>query len=183
MAGGACGSGDLVDVIAVSNGRGGTEIELASSTAGQSSIISSAPGAPDKTLSFTLSVADKTGSKGLSSITDILTASSTATHGQDNSLISSTLSSFNGVTNLNSPSVSSEIGSLSSSDTFTLTKNPVALNVSINFNSASAVGTLTLSNIKLLLNPAPEPASIALFLTGVAGLTAMRRRGKRGKRA
>ena len=35
---------------------------------------------------------------------------------------------------------------------------------------------LTLTNVALLFQPAPEPASIALFATGLVGLTAVRRR-------
>jgi len=177
----ACTNATNISVIGVSTGRGGTEIELAPISVAHSYIYQSAAAGPNNVLSFTLKIIDKAGSGGLSSISNILTGSATRT--ADNSLISASLSGFTNVTKLKTASITSDLGSLSSLDSFAPTQgtttNPVGFNVNINYNSTSPVGTLTLTNIKLLLTPAPEPASIALFATGITGLVAIRRRSKR----
>jgi hypothetical protein len=162
-------SGDNTEIEAVSKGRGGTEIEIVST---MGSYAQSA-GTGNNNLDFKLTVSDLTGSKGLSSISNILSAA--VNNSADNSLVSSVLSSFNVAA---SPgSATSNAGTLTTSTSFALTLNPVSFNVAINMDSSAAHSgdTLTFNNAKLLFLPAPEPASIALFMTGLGGLAAARR--------
>jgi hypothetical protein len=164
----SCGSDSTV-IETVSNGRGGTEIEVVptpgsyAQTAGQT----------NTTLSFNVTVSDLSASRGISSITNILTA--TAGSPTDNSLISAALTGPG--------SAVSNAGTLTTSTSFALTHNPVNFNVSINLASSGAHSTLTFSNVKFLFQPAPEPASIAVFMTGLGGLAAVRRRMARRSRA
>jgi hypothetical protein len=164
----SCGS-DGSELIGVFSGRGGTEIELLS----PSGAYTQSAGQANTSLSFAMTVSDRTGSRGLSSISNILTGS--VNNSADNSLLSSVLSSASFAT------ATSNAGSLTSTASFALTKNPVSFNFSINLNTATAKAgdTLTLSNVKLLFQPAPEPASIAVLLTGLGGLAVMRRRFRR----
>jgi hypothetical protein len=162
-------SSDNTEIEAVSKGRGGTEIEIVS-TVGS---YAQSAGMGNTNLDFKLTVSDLTGSKGLSSISNILSAGVNTS--ADNSLVSSVLGSFNVAA---SPgSAVSNAGTLTTSTSFALTPNPVSFNVAINIDSSAAHpgDTLTFNDVNLLFLPAPEPASIALFMTGLGGLAAARR--------
>ena len=82
-------SSDGTELEGISNGRGGTEIELLS----PSGSYAQTAGQANTTLSFGLTVTDLTGSRGLSSISNILSAS--VNNSADNALVSSVLSGFN----------------------------------------------------------------------------------------
>jgi hypothetical protein len=163
----SCGS-DGSELIGVFSGRGGTEIELLP-TAG--SYLQSA-GTANTSLSFNMTVSDLSKSRGISSVSNILAAS--VNNAADNALVYSKLSGFN----VTSSTATSFVGSLTSTASFALTQNPVSFNVTIHLDTLSArLGdTLTLANVKLLFQPAPEPASIAVLLTGLGGLAMIRRR-------
>lgn len=55
----------------------------------------------------------------------------------------------------------------------------VAYDVSVHTFGGTAGDVLKLTNVNLILSPAPEPASIALLATGFSGLVVARRRFKR----
>ena len=167
-------SNDTTQIQAVFNGQGGTEFEIVS-TVGS---YSQSAGTANNNLSFKLTVSELPGSKGLSSITNILSAS--VNNSADNSLISSVLSNFNVATTPGS--AVSNVGTLTTSASFALTPGPVSFNVAINMDSSGARpgDTLTFNNARLLFQPVSEPKSIAVLLTGLIGLAAIRGRYIRG---
>lgn len=170
-----CSGSDNARVIAVFSGRGGTEIEIAPVTG--SAIYS---GTGTYTLSFNLQVSPLTGSQGISRITDILTGTDTSSRGD-----TGVYGAVTGTGSTGFSQIKSIIGAATTSQTFTLQQYPNTANFSVSMGVTATTGqTLTLTNVALLLNPAPEPASIALFGVGVAGLAAVRRRfGRRTKPA
>ena len=178
-----CGS---LELLAVMNSRGGTEIEIVEAPFAGSSIFSQTTGSTgsgDASLSFTLTVGLITGSHGISSVTNILdgsdkVTSTGATVITNNSKVTSVLSGFS-VTPVAGVQTS-DLTNTSTTTTFSAVKSG-SLSFTDKFNdnagSVNASGyTLKLTDVKLLFSPAPEPASIALFVTGLMGLTAARRR-------
>jgi len=178
----SCGS---LELTAVLNGRGGTEIEVERRPT-TSAIFSNAAGTGNISLNFTVNVGTLTGSHGISSVTNILDGSLTVPGDtSDRSRVISQLSNFSsGVTNqsgLTGGLLASNLTTPSSTVTFNKITTPFTFVDALTVNSAAAVAgdRLKLNDVRLLLNPAPEPASIALFATGLFGLTAVRRRFSR----
>jgi hypothetical protein len=176
-----------LEVLPIANGRGGTEIEIANASG---SAIFNQTGSASTNVAFTVTVTLLAGSRGISSVTNILEGSDTiASNGHssttNNSFVSSALSNFNGVT---AASITSDLTTTSTQATFTpyTTIGGSGFSfVDALIDSSGTAGkgfTLQLTDVKLLLNPAPEPASVALFATGLAGLTAVRRRFARRAR-
>lgn len=175
----SCGGCGSLEIEAIFNGRGGTEIEILSSNA--SGIFSNNAGQANSSISFGLTVNLLAGNGGISSVTNILAGSASKTANYGN--VTSALSSFSPMTvagsptsNLNTPTTAATFSLVSSGSSFSFTDT-----LSDNSFNATQADTLVLSNVKLLFNPAPEPATIALFATGMAGLAAARTRKRSGR--
>jgi hypothetical protein len=117
-----------------------------------------------------------TGSRGLSSV-NITVNGSAAPTSHDNLVSASATGSPNRLTPTTLKGV---IGTPASSNfTYVPVNGTETLHLSLN---TGGEGTLSLLNVKLLFFPAPEPASVALFATGIVGLGVARRWFKANRR-
>lgn len=175
----SCNNCSGLQIEAVFNGRNGTEIEILRGSA----IFSNAAGSTsNSSLNFVLNVAINPGSRGISTVTNILQGS--ATLAANNASVQSVLSNFTGVTSATGVP-SSNLTTSTSSEAFALLSPTSAFSFTATLSdlskNATRADTLILSDVKLLFNPAPEPATIGLLAVGMLGLAAARQRlGGRG---
>jgi hypothetical protein len=178
-----CGS---LALLGVPNGSG-TEIEIEGDPP-SSAIFSGAAGGTQDGNSLGISIGQLTGSNGISSVTNIVNGSlAVSADTSDENLVSSEVTSFsNPLTNVSPASAESNLATPSTMVSFSNTLSSFSFDDQLLDSTGSGTpgDTLTLTNVALLLQPAPEPASIGLLATGFLGLTAARRRWFRGtKRA
>jgi hypothetical protein len=169
-------------LLGVANDQG-SEIEIEGDPPATAIFSGAAGGAQDGN-TLGISVGQLTGSNGISSVTNIVNGSlAVSTDSADKSLVSSALSTFsNPLTNVSPSSATSNLSIPSTTVNFTNTLSSFSFDDQLLDSTGSGTpgDTLTLTNVALLFQPAPEPASIALFATGLVGLTAVRRRFFRG---
>ena len=170
-----CASCDDLKLLGITNGRAGTAIEIERKTPA-SFILQNHANAADSALSFALTVGSNTGSHGISSVTNTVTGSAISGSTADQGRVQSVLSAITGTGTVGGGSLTSTLAATPAAVTWPNQAASFSLTETLNTNSKNAANTLTLTNVQLLFNPAPEPASIALFATGLIALTAARRR-------
>lgn len=161
---------------------GGASVEVESATAGQPLMsIASTGGNTYDDLTFDLSISAPSTKTTVSSVTDTLAGSGNAadpTQVTSSVSATSTNPSFGLNASLATPTVSGSFSSFNPTVAAPLYLS-VDLKVTTMPGAGGNQGAIALNNVAFAVSPAPEPASIALFGTALAGLAAVRRRLKR----
>lgn len=180
----ACGPSGLNGELEAIDSVGGADLELLS--AGSGPLISlAAPANPNANsyddLILNISVTPAAASSGttVTSLTTAVTGSAPTTAEQKNISVRTTF---------NAPSaydLTTYVGGAASTQSFAPTM-PLQLTYDLRVSAVygtSPADVLSLANARLIYSPAPEPASIALLLSGLGGMVAVRRRFKRGSKS
>jgi hypothetical protein len=180
--GGVCGAaGAVIEAVNISNVL---QIEIIDPGTPLLSVTVPATQPPfanaDMTYSFNIwAVSPKT---TINSVTNIVGGSASVTADQANIKSVATINPGNGTT---PPPLTSTVAVTAAPLTFSAVKptstSPLSISYDVSTHSfgATAGDVLKLSNVNLILSPAPEPATIALVATGLIGLGAARRRSRR----
>jgi hypothetical protein len=168
----------FIELLGIKNGRGGTEIEVEVNPSFQSYIF--ANNGSNQSGNFVVTIATKTGTRGISSVTNIVNGSDGGVTANDGK-VTSVLSSITGTGTVGGGSLISRLNETPvPAVTWPLQTTSFTLTDTLNLNGAGVPGTtLRLTNVHLLFQPAPEPASLAVLATGLAGLAGVRRRFRR----
>jgi hypothetical protein len=169
----ACGNLELIGIM---NGRGGTEIEVEEKTSISSYIFTN--NSSNQSLNFSLTVGMNSGSRGISSVTNIVNGTDGGTPSDDGK-VTSVLSNIStaGAVTVGAGTLTSALNAAPAvAASWPIQTASFSLKATLDENPCSGCNTLRLTNVALLFKPAPEPASIALFATALVGLAAARRR-------
>jgi hypothetical protein len=168
----------LVELLGIKNGRGGTEIAIEVNPSLQSYIF--ANDGSNQSGNFVLTIGTKIGTRGISSVTNIVNGSDGGITAND-SKVTSVLSSITGTGTVGGGSLTSRLNETPvPAVTWPLQTTSFTLTDTLNLNGVGVPGTaLRLTNVHLLFQPAPEPASLAVLATGLAGLAGVGRRFRR----
>jgi hypothetical protein len=177
---GSCTGNSTIDLVGMNQSRGGFTLQVQNAAGTGSAALSETSTAKQSYLSFTVTVSGA--GPQISGATLTGTGVVTNCASSCSSTVTTSIAAMGST--MNDPWVAaSGSKSYNTSTSFApMSLNTVAFNENLDLNSAGVVSgaTLSLTSVALRMTRAPEPASIAILLCGVGGLTLARRRRRRG---
>jgi hypothetical protein len=170
----AAANADLTATVA----SGGPAIEVLHHGSGALMSIAAGTTGFYSDISFLLDVTAPSSRTTVSSVTDLVSGTSAST---DRARVTSSVTPTTNNNHLVQPTLSANLTTTSATEAFAA-YNPtpaadLSLSIDLKVNAIAAnTSGLNLNNATFRLSPAPEPASIALLVTAVTGLAAVRRR-------